>query len=76
MRPRTVRPPVLYCRGMRPIQAAKSRHGVSGGKTSRDGQDKLLAEAKSGNTVIVSKLDRLMGFDFGLEYVGNWSRVL
>jgi len=25
IRPRTVRPPVLYCRGMRPIQAAKSR---------------------------------------------------
>lgn len=34
-------------------------HGVSGTKASREGLDAMLAEAKSGDTVVVFKLDRL-----------------
>lgn len=34
-------------------------HGVSGSKTSRPGLDALLADAQSGDTVVVYKLDRI-----------------
>lgn len=34
-------------------------HGVSGAKSSRPGLDSLLAEIRSGDTVVVFKLDRL-----------------
>lgn len=36
-----------------------SDHGVSGAKASRPGLDELLANVKSGDTVVVFKLDRL-----------------
>ena len=34
-------------------------HGISGAKAKRPGLDKMLQELKSGDTVVVFKLDRL-----------------